>query len=367
MKITCHSDNNSITEVGLDNMNQLALNLFSQLIKENPEQTCFIGDHQISISGYSYTLSFGKEKLIRVLRDTEEAGFRYYFVSDKALGTGGVGEVYQAVKFKVEKDYKLLPGTREYAVKAVRHKICLQSEEEIAKQLDYMHAKTVLTIGEEAYFVMAKLENRPVCSIDEAFSFTLSFLENLRHLHQLNIAHRDLHPANILFDGKTVRTIDFNNSLIIETVQYKHNDLFRWYERSRAILSSFKNEIPNEIGSLIIREFDDFIKSDYAKKLMTDDTSTARRTKTVSFSQNGTPEEYNVLMDRAVDELRKLIQSWQEKLKIAAQNENVSTKQLNQFGFFATTTQDNTSTSKAEEQLSSIVGNTCLKLGDTPG
>ncbi|MFO3490773.1 hypothetical protein SDA22_01625 [Legionella pneumophila serogroup 1] len=329
------------------------MNLFSQLIKENPQQTCFTGDHQISISGFSYTLSFGKEKLIRVLRDNEEAGFRYYFVSDKALGSGGVGEVYQAMKLKVDKDYILLPGTREYAVKAVRHKICLQSEEEIAKQLDYMHAKTVLTIGEEAYFVMAKIENRPVCSIDEAFSFTLSFLENLRQLHKLNIAHRDLHPANILFDGKVVRTIDFNNSWIIETIQYKHNDLFRWYETSRAILSSFKNEAPNEMGSLIIREFDDFIRSDYVKKLMTDDTFTARRTKTVSFSQNGTPEEYNVLMDRAVDELGKLIQSWQEKLKITAQKETVSTKQLNQLGFFATTAQD--STSKAEEQLSSKV------------
>ena len=136
------------------------------------------------------------------------------------IGTGGMGEVYQAHDTKLGRDIAIKVLPEAFAHDAER----LSRFQREAKMLAALNHPNIATIhgleqsGSSSYLVMElvlgetlaeRVKAGPI-GIEEALKIAVQIAEALEAAHEKNIIHRDLKPANVKVtpDGK-VKVLDF--------------------------------------------------------------------------------------------------------------------------------------------------------------
>jgi eukaryotic-like serine/threonine-protein kinase len=162
----------------------------------------------------------------------------------RQLGSGGMGEVYFAVRadaeFHQEVAIKLIRSGQDSAAVVSRFKI----ERQILASLDHANIAKLLDGGRtpqgQPYFVMEYVPGVPITEycdakklkIKERLELFIQVCEGVQYAHQNAIIHRDLKPANILVadvDGKPVaRIIDFGVAKATAPTVPEHTQLTRF-------------------------------------------------------------------------------------------------------------------------------------------
>lgn len=137
------------------------------------------------------------------------------------IGKGGVGIIYLAYHLNLQK-YVVVKKIKENYVGILE----ARAEVDILKSLHHNNLPQVydfLQIGNEVYTVMEFIEGHDLkYYIDQGYQFDeqtlwswfLQLCEVLKYLHEQNILHLDIKPANIMITAKgKVYLIDFNISL----------------------------------------------------------------------------------------------------------------------------------------------------------
>src|SRR5437773_195352 len=136
------------------------------------------------------------------------------------LGTGGMGEVYQAMDSKLGRNVaiKLLPEAFTHnADRAAR----FEREARVLASLNHSNIAAIHGIEESGgrkFLVMELVEGETLAErikrgplpIDEALNIAKSICEALEAAHEKGVIHRDLKPANVKItpEGK-VKVLDF--------------------------------------------------------------------------------------------------------------------------------------------------------------
>jgi serine/threonine protein kinase len=145
-----------------------------------------------------------------------ELGGRY--VIERALGRGGMGNVYQAldrqlgrrVAVKLLHDERSDPSATERFVREARS----------AASLEHPHACRLYELGEhegQTFLVMELLEGellserllRGALPAAEATEVLLPLMEAVSALHGAGLIHRDLKPSNVFLTAQGVKLLDF--------------------------------------------------------------------------------------------------------------------------------------------------------------
>jgi TPR repeat protein len=162
----------------------------------------------------------------------------------RELGSGGMGEVYLAVRadaeFHKEVAVKLIRSGQDSAAVVSRFKI----ERQILASLDHPNIAKLLdggrTLQGQPYFVMEYVSGVPITDycdekklkIRERLDLFIQVCEGVQYAHQNAIIHRDLKPANILVaevDGKPIpRIIDFGLAKATTRTLPEHTQLTRF-------------------------------------------------------------------------------------------------------------------------------------------
>ncbi|ARM35488.2 hypothetical protein B0B39_18285 (plasmid) [Legionella longbeachae] len=299
------------------------LDIIGLLFETYPDKKSFSeGYYQLQFQGSPLEISLKDGTAIRVSRRDPQKGDRCYFCTKDTIGEGGVGTAHEAVKLKFFKDCHSKQSTispRLYAVKK-SNSSSLEDEAEFAAKLDYMHAKPLMVDEKTYYLVMEKFNVKPIMTLEEHLDFSLSFLQCLKNLHEHGIIHCDLqtgnrlHMGNILFDGKRVCLIDFNNSreLYVDdesggiNIYLMQRDLYDWKRSVEGITKQFNGKDRADV----VQTFEEFFIRPHIARLMTDDTQKMWRQKKFkeSFSNFGKKEEYYQLFNQAVNDFSGLIQ-----------------------------------------------------------
>src|SRR5580658_7588971 len=136
------------------------------------------------------------------------------------LGSGGMGEVYQATDLKLKRSVaiKLLPA--EFASDSERL-TRFRREAQLLASLNHPNIAHIYGLeesGDKRYIVMelvegetlqARLKGGPI-PIDESLTIAKQICEALEAAHEKGVIHRDLKPGNVMLtgDGK-VKVLDF--------------------------------------------------------------------------------------------------------------------------------------------------------------
>lgn len=147
---------------------------------------------------------------------------------ERAAGVGGFGEVYLAVHVATSRRValKVLRSDRESGSDAHRARVAaLMEEARLLAKLSDPHIVLALDAGihggarPQPYVVLEWCEGptlkdwlatkgRPL-SLAECWALLGPVVDAVAHAHASGVAHRDLKPGNVLFDGDTLRVIDF--------------------------------------------------------------------------------------------------------------------------------------------------------------
>jgi len=148
----------------------------------------------------------------------------HYRIIEK-IGSGGMGEVYQALDSKLN---------RKVALKFLPQHLCQDEdyrkrftrEAQAAAKLDHPNIVTIHEVGEfkgRPFFVMEHVEGLSLreiirqrkLSIAEAVTLTIQLCEGLQEAHESGIVHRDIKPSNIIVDRKgRAKLFDFGLATI---------------------------------------------------------------------------------------------------------------------------------------------------------
>jgi len=138
------------------------------------------------------------------------------------LGKGGMGEVWQALDTRLDREVAIKVLPEEFAADPER----LARFEQEAKTLagiDHPGIVTVYSIestetGDARFITMQLIDGQPLdhvipaegCSIEKLCELAIPLAEAVGAAHQRGIVHRDLKPANVLVtaDGR-VKVLDF--------------------------------------------------------------------------------------------------------------------------------------------------------------
>src|SRR6266852_4000303 len=120
------------------------------------------------------------------------------------LGSGGMGEVYQARDTRLE---------RVVAVKVSKEQFSERFEHEAraVAALNHPHICTLHDVGPN-YLVMEYVEGTPLkgpLPIEKAIDYANQILDALDAAHRKGITHRDLKPDNILVTKQGIKLLDF--------------------------------------------------------------------------------------------------------------------------------------------------------------
>src|SRR5881394_3509692 len=144
------------------------------------------------------------------------------------LGTGGMGEVYQATDTKLGRSVaiKFLPEAFSHDTERVAR---FQREARVLASLNHSNIAAVYGVeqsGGRQFLIMelvpgqtlADRIKRGAIPIEEALPIARQIAEALEEAHQKGIIHRDLKPANIKItpDGK-VKVLDFGLAKAFES------------------------------------------------------------------------------------------------------------------------------------------------------
>ncbi len=149
------------------------------------------------------------------------------YVTGKLLGTGGMGEVYDAVDTRLDRPVALKRLRADLADDvAMRRRV--ETEARLAARLTHPNVVTVFDSGLEAghpFIVMERLDGRTLrdelaegpMEPEAVRSMALQVLEALAAAHGIGLIHRDVKPGNILVAGEgTWKVADFGIATSIE-------------------------------------------------------------------------------------------------------------------------------------------------------
>ena len=136
-----------------------------------------------------------------------------------ALGTGGMGEVYEATDTRLDRTValKILPDTLA-ADPQFRERF--DREARTISQLDHPHICALYDVGEQdgtSYLVMQYLEGETLESrlkkgplpIADALRLAIQIADALSSAHRHGIVHRDLKPGNVMLTKAGAKLLDF--------------------------------------------------------------------------------------------------------------------------------------------------------------
>jgi serine/threonine protein kinase/dipeptidyl aminopeptidase/acylaminoacyl peptidase len=145
------------------------------------------------------------------------------FVIRRALGAGGMGEVYEAEDTRLHRHVALKVVRREVASDPVR-RTRLEREASAVAMLNHPHIVTVHSLEEHddvLFITMELVEGSSLAAalpargfpLDRLLSLSIQLADALSAAHAVGIVHGDLKPANIMMtrDG-TVKVLDFGLS-----------------------------------------------------------------------------------------------------------------------------------------------------------
>lgn len=129
---------------------------------------------------------------------------------DKLLAKGGMGRVYRATQFPLERPVAIKILNREFQQSDPQFVKRFFLEASIAAQLSNPHTITVFDYGEsetgDLYIAMEYLQGRPLSRIlrrdgpysaEETLRLAVQICRALRSAHEKGVIHRDLKPGNI--------------------------------------------------------------------------------------------------------------------------------------------------------------------------
>jgi len=142
------------------------------------------------------------------------------------LGSGGMGEVYQARDGRLHRmvAVKILPPE---AGRADRRRRFVQ-EAQLASSLHHPHIVTIFDIGSAEgvdYLAMELVKGRPLAAaipprgmrLSDALRFGIQIADALSAAHAAGIVHRDLKPGNIMVtDEGQIKILDFGLATLTE-------------------------------------------------------------------------------------------------------------------------------------------------------
>ena len=137
-----------------------------------------------------------------------------------AIGSGGQGEVFKAYHFKT-KETRAMKVISKEKIGTINWNLIL-NEIKILREIDHPNIVKIYEFFETVthfYIVMEycpgktlfKYFNKDV-SEKEVSQITYQILETINYLHKIDIVHRDIKSDNIIFNGKTIKLIDFGMS-----------------------------------------------------------------------------------------------------------------------------------------------------------
>jgi eukaryotic-like serine/threonine-protein kinase len=150
------------------------------------------------------------------------------------LGTGGMGEVYQATDSKLARSVavKFLPEAFSHDSERVAR---FEREARMLASLNHPHIAGIYGLeesGERKFLVMELVEGETLAErikrgpipVDESLSIAKQICEALEAAHEKGIVHRDLKPGNVKItpDGK-VKVLDFGLAKAFEAEASKSN------------------------------------------------------------------------------------------------------------------------------------------------
>src|SRR5215475_10165138 len=134
------------------------------------------------------------------------------------LGTGGMGEVYQATDSKLGRSVaiKFLPEAFSHDSDRVTR---FEREARVLASLNHPHIASIYGLeesGERKYLVMelvggetlAERIKRGPIPVDESLGIAKQICEALEAAHEKGIIHRDLKPANVKLPPGKVKVLD---------------------------------------------------------------------------------------------------------------------------------------------------------------
>lgn len=153
---------------------------------------------------------------------------------EKIVGQGAMGTVYMGVDPKIGRTVaiKTLALSEEFEPKQledVRRRFFREAE--TAGRLNHPKIVTIYDVGEEhdlAYIAMDFItgegldnfvQGESLLTIDEVFQIGVDVAEALDYAHSQNVVHRDVKPANIIYDPDTqaVKVTDFGIACLTDT------------------------------------------------------------------------------------------------------------------------------------------------------
>jgi serine/threonine-protein kinase len=149
------------------------------------------------------------------------------YVTGELLGTGGMGEVYDAIDTRLDRPVALKRLRADLADDvAMRRRV--ETEARLAARLTHPNVVTVFDSGLDGghpFIVMERLEGRTLrdeltagpMQLEAARSMGLQVLEALSAAHGMGLIHRDVKPGNILVAGDgTWKVADFGIATSID-------------------------------------------------------------------------------------------------------------------------------------------------------
>ena len=145
------------------------------------------------------------------------------------LGTGGMGEVYQARHRRMNRivALKVLPEASLNSDSKVRR---FQREVEAAAKLDHPNIVTAHDadcVDGQHFLVMQyvdgrelswRLRNEGPLPVEQAIDYLIQAAEGLRYAHSQGVIHRDLKPGNLMVDRHgTLKILDMGLALLAES------------------------------------------------------------------------------------------------------------------------------------------------------
>jgi serine/threonine protein kinase/tetratricopeptide (TPR) repeat protein len=140
----------------------------------------------------------------------------------KRLGSGGMGEVYQAEDTRLHRlvAMKMMLDDGEHTAQA---RARFLREAQASSALNHPNIVTIYEIDEVerngerySFIVMEYIEGRMLkelagnCSIEEAIDVIMQIADALAQAHERGIVHRDVKPSNIIINGQNrVKVLDF--------------------------------------------------------------------------------------------------------------------------------------------------------------
>ena len=144
------------------------------------------------------------------------------------LGSGGMGEVYRAVRVDGQFD-------EEVALKIVRHGVGRRSEQrflqerQVLAQLQHAHIAAMrgggLTVDGAPYLAMELVDGEPITAycdrheldVQQRLRLFDQVLDALSYAHRNMVVHRDLKPSNVLVSGEgAVKLLDFGIAKLLD-------------------------------------------------------------------------------------------------------------------------------------------------------